>query len=146
MSLYHLVYESQAHAPFETAELTTLMQQSRAHNRQVHVTGLLLHTPEGRFLQILEGEKGDVRQLYYQNIQFDHRHYRCQVLGEGGCAARSFADWNMGIRVAQADDLHTLLQTSSRNSPTRYGPKPTVRPELVKLLLDFVAVGNSQTG
>ena len=138
MSLYHLVYESQALVPFEPAELTALLKKSRAYNQQAHITGLLLHTPEGRFFQILEGEDADVRQLYYQHILSDPRHYKCRVLGEGNCAERSFADWNMGFRVAQAHDLRTLLQTSSLNAPTHLGPRPTIRPELLELLLNFV--------
>jgi len=142
MSIYHLVYQSQALVPFEAAELTALLHQSRAHNQQAHITGLLLHTPEGRFLQILEGEDADVRQLYYQNIIADPRHYQCRVLGEGSCAERSFADWSMGLRIAQASDLHTLLQTGSLNAPTRLGPCPTTRSELLELLLEFVGVGN----
>ena len=65
MSLYHLVYQSQALAPFTDAELAALLLGWRDHNRQVHVTGLLLHSSDGRFLQILDGEDADVRQLYY---------------------------------------------------------------------------------
>ena len=144
MSLYHLVYESQASVPFADAELTALLHQSRAHNRQVHITGLLLHAPDGRFLQILEGEDADVRQLYYQHISSDPRHHQCRVLGEGSCAERSFADWNMGFRVAQAADLHALLQTSSLNAPTRHGPKPTIRPELLEQLLNFIEMEANQ--
>lgn len=140
MSLYHLVYESQAIVPFETAELTVLLKQSRAHNQQAHITGLLLHTPDGRFFQILEGEDAAVRQLYYQHILADPRHYQCRVLGEGNCAERSFADWNMGFRVAQAHDLGILLQTGSLNARTAHGPRPTIRPELLELLLDFVEI------
>ena len=138
MSLYHLVFESQALVPFETDELAALLKQARAHNQQAHITGLLLHTPEGRFFQILEGEDADVRQLYYQHILSDPRHYKCRVLGEGNCAERSFADWSMGLRVAKAADLDDLLQTGSLNAPTRLGPRPTIRPELRELLLNFV--------
>ena len=144
MSLYHLVYESQALVPFEPAELTALLHQSRAQNRQVHVTGLLLHAPDGRFFQILEGEDADVRQLYYQHILSDPRHHQCRVLGEGSCAERSFADWNMGCRVAQAEDLHALLQNGSLNVPTRHGPKPTSRPELLEQLLNFIGMEANQ--
>ena len=144
MSLYHLVYESQALVPFGPAELTALLQQARAHNQQAHITGLLLHTPDGRFLQILEGEDADVRELYYQHILSDPRHYKCRVLGEGSCAERSFADWSMGARVAQPADLHALLQTGSLNTPTRLGPRPTIRPELLELLLNFVGMEANQ--
>ena len=138
MSLYHLVYESQAIVPFEPAELMALLKKSRAYNQQAHITGLLLHSPEGRFFQILEGEAAEVRKLYYQRILADTRHYQCRVLGEGNCAERSFADWSMGLRVAQASDLDDLLQTGSLNAPTPLGPRPTIRSELLELLLNFV--------
>lgn len=143
MSLYHLVYQSQALAPFTDAELAALLLRWRDHNRLMHVTGLLLHSPDGRFLQILEGEDADVRQLYYQHILSDPRHHQCRVLGEGSCAERSFADWSMGFRIAQEKELRALLENDSLNAPTRHGPKPTIRPELLRLLLEFVAVGNS---
>ena len=138
MGLYHLIYQSQALVPFATPELTALLEQSRAHNRDMHVTGLLLHSPDGRFVQILEGEDADVRQLYYQHILSDQRHHQCRVLGEGNCAERSFADWSMGFRVAQAQDLFALLRSDTLNAPTSHGPRPTIRPELMKLLLAFV--------
>ena len=141
MGLYHLIYQSRALVPFTDPELSALLHQSRAHNRQMHVTGLLLHSPDGRFLQILEGEDADVRQLYYQHISSDPRHYHCRVLGEGSCAERSFADWSMGFRVANEAELHALLENGALNAPTRLGPKPTIRPELLELLLEFVAVG-----
>ena len=141
MGLYHLIYQSRASAPFTDAELAAVLNWSRTYNRQIHVTGLLLHSPDGRFLQILEGEDADVRQLYYQHISVDPRHHQCQVLGEGSCAERSFADWSMGSRVADEAELHALLENGALNAPTRLGPKPTIRPELLALLLEFVAVG-----
>ena len=95
----------------------------------------MLYSPDGRLLQILEGEDTDVRQLYYQRILFDPWHYQCQVLGEDSCAERSFADWNMGFLLAQEQELHALLQNDALNVPTRYGPRPTIRPELMDLLL-----------
>ena len=144
MGLYHLIYASQARVPFAVPELTALLHQSRAYNRQVHITGLLLHSPDGRFLQIMEGEDADVRQLYYQRILSDPRHYQCQVLGEGSCAERSFADWSMGCRIAQPDDLYALLQNNSLNAPPRHGSRPGIRPELLELLLDFVETKTAQ--
>ena len=138
MGLYHLTYLSQSLVPFSVSELTALLLQSRAHNRQMHITGLLLHTPDGRFLQILEGDEADVRQLYYQHILSDPRHCECQVLEEGSCAERSFADWNMGFRIAQAKDLHALLREAARNSPSPPGSRLSIRPKLMQQLLHFV--------
>lgn len=138
MSLYHLIYQSQALVPFSAPELTELLKQARAHNRQLHVTGVLLHSSDGRFLQVLEGEEADVRQLYYQRIQPDPRHYHCQVLGEGRSSGRSFAKWDMGFQVAQAADITTLLQSSAVLPPDTTHHRPAICPELITLLLDFV--------
>ncbi|MCC3152246.1 BLUF domain-containing protein [Hymenobacter sp. BT770] len=139
MGLYQLIYQSQSLVPFETPELMDLMHQARAFNRTHHITGLLLYTPDGRFLQVLEGEEEVVRDLYYNHIVFDPRHYNCQVLADGPCMRRSFADWTMGFRVAQARDLRKLLSPVPPDIPGLLVPRPHTRPELLELLLDFVA-------
>jgi hypothetical protein len=58
MSLYHLIYESQVTRPFSKPELVNLLQQARQFNEANGITGLLLYTPDGRFLQVLEGSVG----------------------------------------------------------------------------------------
>ena len=139
MGLYNLFYCSQARAPFDTPALTALLHQARAYNREHRLSGLLLHTPDERFLQILEGEESVVRALYYDHIVVDPRHRRCRVLGAGACAERSFADWNMGFRVANAAELHALLAAAPPADLVLFAPQPRLRPELLQLLLDFVA-------
>jgi hypothetical protein len=139
MGLYHLLYHSQALQPFDTPALTALLLQARTFNRAHHLTGLLLHTPDGRFFQILEGEEIVVRTLYYDHIVADPRHHHCRLVGAGACAERSFADWNMGFRIANAQELHALLAAATIYTPVLFAPLPRVRPELLALLLDFVA-------
>ena len=139
MGLYHLFYHSQARLPFDTAALTALLHQARAFNREHHLSGLLLHTPDERFFQILEGEETVVRTLYYDHIVADPRHQHCRLLGAGACPERSFADWNMGFRVANAPELHALLAAAMPAKLVLFAPQPRVRPELLKLLLAFVA-------
>lgn len=137
MSLYQLIYQSQSLVPFETPELTALLTQCRANNRREGITGLLLYTPDGRFLQLLEGEHAAVRQMY-QRIVADPRHYNCRVLCEGYCPQRHFADWRMGFRAAQPHHLRTLLGYVAPDSPGLLVPRPHTRPELLALLHDFV--------
>jgi hypothetical protein len=139
MGLYHLLYHSRARGPLDTPALTALLHQSRAYNSEHHLTGLLLHTPEGRFFQILEGEEAAVRALYYTRIVTDPRHHHCRLLGAGACAERSFADWHMGFRVASAPELLALLTSTPAPAHVLFAPQPRVRPELLALLLDFVA-------
>jgi len=139
MDLYYLLYQSQALVPFETPELSMLLEMSRANNQECGITGLLLYTPDGRFLQVLEGTKIAVRYLYYNHIAVDPRHYGCRVLAEGMCLHRSFADWRMGFRVANAHDLRKLLALVPPDSSALLVPRPHTGPEMLALLLDFVA-------
>ena len=145
MDFYHLIYQSRAWEPFDAPALTALLLQARVFNRQHHLSGLLLHTPDGRFLQILEGDEAAVRALYYDRIVHDPRHRRCRVLGEGPCAERSFADWNMGFRVANARELRALLAAGLPAAPALFGMRPRLRSELLQLLLDFVARNETET-
>ena len=138
MSLYQLIYQSQSLVPFEPPELASLLTQCRISNQRNGITGLLLYTPDGRFLQVLEGEYAAVRQLYYQRIAVDPRHFSCRVLSEGSCLHRAFADWRMGFRVAQPQHLRTLLGYVPPDSPALLVPRPHTRPELLALLRDFV--------
>lgn len=139
MHLYQLIYQSQSLVPFETPELTALLMQSRANNLRHAITGLLLYTPDGRFLQVLEGPHKAVRHLYHRRIAVDPRHFSCRVLSEGPCQHRAFADWRMGFRVAQPQHLRTLLGYMPPDSPALLVPRPHTRPELLELLHDFVA-------
>jgi len=137
MQPYHLIYQSQWMEPLGAAALADLLHQCRTYNRQHDITGVLLHTPEGRFLQVLEGPRTAVRHLYYHAILSDPRHHHCQVLGEGPWPQRSFATWTMGFRNAQAGDLRTLLGEATGDS-LGLTPRPYPRPQLLGLVNDFV--------
>lgn len=140
MGLHQLIYQSQSLVPFDNPELAALLTQCRASNARAGITGLLLYTPDGRFLQVLEGEHAAVRQLYYQRIAADPRHFNCRLLSAGECPHRAFAAWRMGFRVAQPAHLRTLLgYILPPDSPALLVPRPHTRPELLALLHDFVA-------
>ena len=144
MKLYQLIYQSQSLVPFEPPELTALLHQSRAYNELYAITGILLFTPDGRFMQVLEGDRDAVRHLFFDRIASDPRHCHLQVISEGPCEQRSFADWTMAFHVAQARDLRRLLSPVPPDNPALLVPRPHTRPELLALLLDFVAKRETQ--
>lgn len=125
--------------PFEPPELAALLYHSRSNNRQHGISGILLYTPDGRFLQVLEGEAEEVRRLYHHRIAADPRHYNCRMLSEGPCQHRAFPDWPMGFRHAHAHHLRTLLGTTPPNNQSLLVPRPHTRPEMLALLLEFAA-------
>lgn len=146
MGLYQLIYQSQSLVPFELPELMALLKQCCAYNQAHGITGILLYTPDGRFLQVLEGEQDEVRHLYFNRVLLDPRQVNCQIFGEGPCLHRSFPAWPMGFRLAQARDLRRLLSYVPPDIPGLLVPRRRTRPELLKLLLKLVAHGETDPG
>jgi hypothetical protein len=146
VDLYHLIYQSQSLAPFEPGELEALLHRGRTHNRAHNITGLLVHTADGRFLQVLEGPKTAVRHLFYHVILSDTRHFHCHVISQGLCFQRSFTDWSMGSRVAQREDLQQLLGEAPDDLKLGVATRPYPRPQLLTLLQNFINPGGAAPG
>jgi len=84
-------------------DLAAMLKESRARNRAHGITGVLILS-DGVFLQILEGEKPEVLQLY-ENIQRDPRHHGAKVYREDDIEERAFASWNMAYLTPSAEEV-----------------------------------------
>ena len=85
--------------------LNALLQQARARNAGLGITGMLIYAQPadggpGTFTQHLEGSRDAVRTLFYESILHDERHAEVRVLLEGPLAERSFAAWSMAFERA----------------------------------------------
>ena len=94
--VFQLAYASAAVRSLDRAELVALLKQSRANNAEHALTGMLLYR-EGRFLQLLEGPKGDVQRLY-ATIVADPRHRDVTTIAERHRVLRQFPSWTMAFR------------------------------------------------
>ncbi len=110
--LYSLVYSSFALTLFDESELDALLEQSRAANERIDVTGMLLYR-NGRFIQFLEGPEEAVRALL-AHIVADGRHTDVRVLVDGRPSARQFAEWTMGYEAM--DEARTPLPAGYRST------------------------------
>ncbi|MDO7885858.1 BLUF domain-containing protein [Hymenobacter cheonanensis] len=139
MSLYHLIYESRATQSFTDRDLLELLRHSRGFNAQRNLTGLLLYSPGGRFLQVLEGAQAEVEAVY-QRISQDARHTACVVLLAGPLATRRFAEWRMGFRATRhLTDLAALLGHVDTASPDFLLPLlPKLSTSLLDRIFDYV--------
>lgn len=104
--MHYLVYVSSAIKPFSTEELVELLKKARARNSQLDITGMLLYK-DGNFIQILEGEKAAVEQLYSE-ISSDSRHRDTIVIDEGDLPQRQFGEWAMGFRNLDDPELKSV--------------------------------------
>ena len=92
---YYLLYRSHATARPTAAELEDMLGQARVYNAAADVTGLLLYH-DGRYVQVLEGPKGAVREVYAR-ICRDPRHAHISTINEGLGPARRFPTRRMAL-------------------------------------------------
>jgi Sensors of blue-light using FAD len=104
--MYYLVYSSVATSGLSEEDLRDILQTSHLQNVDLDLTGMLLYC-NGKFLQVLEGKKEDVHNLFYK-INRDTRHKDLSVLLEGTIAVRNFKNWSMGFKsldIATAKEI-----------------------------------------
>lgn len=146
MSVYILLYQSQAARPLKIRDVLAIYGAAQRKNPDRSITGLLTYAesdpyapePEpDRFMQWLEGPEDEVKALF-QHICADSRHERIQVLAEGPAAAhhghdvRLFPQWAMGINLSDGlpDSLKTFFAfLADNNIELNYRPALSHDPE-----------------
>lgn len=93
--IYQKIYTSLMLDPLTDAELTEILNVSRANNTRDQLSGLLI-SHEKRFLQVLEGPEPAVKACYAR-ILGDTRHTRVRMLSDATVDARVFPTWRMGF-------------------------------------------------
>lgn len=119
VSVYQVLYRSQATNLLTEKELEHLLEQARSFNVKHHLTGILLYS-DGCFVQLLEGPEREVR-ILYARIQQDARHTQVVTVSEGPGPGRRFADWSMGLgrlaTPAMAQALDDVLAQEATLAP-----------------------------
>ena len=95
--IFYLIYLSSATKLFSDNDLSEILAISRFNNTGRGITGLLLYH-DGNILQVLEGEKQAVMDLYF-HIEEDNRHRGIIKMLSGTCEERSFPEWSMGFKT-----------------------------------------------
>jgi len=110
--MYELVYQSVASTEFLKQQLEALVQEIRPFNAQNEITGLLVF--DGKtFLQILEGDKETIENLY-QRICQDDRHTDVNSRWAQTCEKRTFSDWEMGCYALEGASISEDLVLETR--------------------------------
>lgn len=110
--LVRLLYASRATQPLNTELMESILTQSRSHNPENGVTGILCYSGD-IFMQVLEGGRHEVSALY-NTIVKDGRHTAVELLHFEEIAERRFSSWTMGqVNLAKVNPS-TLLKYSEK--------------------------------
>lgn len=107
MPLIRLIYVSNSAEMLAPQELKNILQVAQHNNEHLNITGMLLYA-SGNFIQILEGEETQVRELYAK-IAKDRRHNNIIMLDDSPIKRRTFPRWTMGFKLLSAADKAELL-------------------------------------
>ena len=115
--LVRLMYASRAVPAVDQEALVAILRKSKANNPGTGITGVLCFS-EGIFLQVLEGGRAAVNQLY-NRIATDPRHSDVTLLCYEEIGERRFAGWSMGqVNMSRLNPALLL----------KYSEKPTLDP------------------
>ena len=106
MALHTLLYSSTATYEMEEKNLLDILSVAREFNAAHGITGLLLYHA-GAFMQVLEGEKDAIFDLY-DRIVADERHAGLHLAFHEPIEERSFRNWAMGFRSSEQLDTTRL--------------------------------------
>lgn len=93
--LERLLYRSKATSTLGSLHLFNLLNEARAKNAELNITGHLLYSKEV-FVQCVEGPPESIESLW-KSLQRDHRHYDIELLARGPLEERRFAGWTMAF-------------------------------------------------
>lgn len=94
--MIELVYYSNSKVDVTSEVLSNILTKSRTNNSKKHITGCLLYY-NNVFLQLLEGEKEEVQNLF-KIIEEDKRHSNVTLLLQEDVKERRFPKWSMAFK------------------------------------------------
>lgn len=93
--MYTIVYVSTANLDLTAKDISNILETACNFNKKSGVSGCLIYHNH-RFLQILEGDKTTVEELYL-NIKKDTRHSDVTLLYNSFTRERTFSKWSMSF-------------------------------------------------
>lgn len=108
--IWSILYVSSASAALERADLDRLLDDARAWNASVGVTGVLLHC-HGNFMQLLEGPRDAVSQTF-SRVLASRQHHGVIELFNGPSDSRLFTDWAMADAQVNPERFDALLNAA----------------------------------
>ena len=93
-NLHSLIYSSLADDGISKENIEELLLNARHNNARHNITGLLLYH-DGAFLQVLEGDRRTISNLFERKLMRDSRHKSVTLFHDEKIEQRKFKYWNL---------------------------------------------------
>lgn len=136
--LIRLLYASRANDNNRAAMTDSIMQQSKLHNPDRGITGILCYGGD-IFMQVLEGGRTEVNELYGHIVR-DMRHRDVVILRYEEITERRFSGWTMGQVNLDKINPAILLKYSARPTLDPYSVSGDVSMALLEELISTASI------
>ena len=106
--LVRTLYISRRAGPQTSAMTGSILKTALSFNKVNQITGVLCQGT-GFFIQVLEGERSTINQLYGRIVQ-DSRHKDVELVGFEEISQRKFKQWSMALIDLSDTDPMVVLQ------------------------------------
>ncbi len=133
--MYELTYHSAARKNLNANDIENILEKARNFNSQNEITGCLLFH-NNQFIQILEGEKTKLLELY-NSIKKDDRHSNVMLLAQDEKQERIFSNWSMAYHQLSENDninIDKLMFVNNFTTLAELIDKPTKASRLFWLM------------
>lgn len=105
---YTICYTSKAINNLSISEVESVFDATMSNNRVQGITGILLYS-SGYFFQVLEGNQKEVKELFYETIYSDNRHFELFVVMEKFAEKSFFESYSTEFTVVKSrQDYYNL--------------------------------------
>ncbi|GGG50655.1 BLUF domain-containing protein [Bizionia arctica] len=105
--MYQLNYHSISRPGLNLKDLDDILETANIENSKRNISGCLIYH-NNRFVQILEGKKKDVLEVF-EKIKTDKRHHTVTLLWENQVDKRFFSEWHMAYYRPDDENLKLFL-------------------------------------
>lgn len=105
--MYQLNYRSTSKNDLKPQDLENILERANTVNTSRNISGCLIYY-NNSFVQILEGDKKDVLDIYHK-IKMDKRHDEVTLLWENQVENRFFEEWNMAYYRPEDKDVKQFV-------------------------------------
>lgn len=105
--MYQLNYHSISSNTLDIEDINDILTKANTINESKNISGCLIYH-NNNFVQILEGEKNEVLEVYAK-IKNDARHHTVNLLWENEVNDRHFEDWNMAFYHPKENNMKQFV-------------------------------------